>query len=452
MRFLSKRSISLASAIALAVSLVAAPSGSAVVFEQPGDFVTDPALAVDPSGASTAAWQVYPQSGPAQLRVARVGADGSAGPVREIPGAAPYSGNVDLAAHSAGLVTAVWDGPQGVQFTRIGPGGVPEPARTLAPGGSPQVAVDRSDRATVVFETGDGIGVARVGPDGMPGPVEKISPEPGFDPQLALDRRGRATVVWESGAFPRRGHAIGVARLDRSLRLVRTVVRPDPRGNGYFDPVVAADDRGRATVAWLYARGVSIRRVLALRVSPSGQLSRTIELTNARRRLAMSPRVAASGSGRATVAWTSRPRNSETRDLRVIYATFHVNGSASPARTLARNARGPAIAYNPGRARAIVAFFRVRSRGGRSQVTGVATRRPRPRVRRPGGLGPGGGLGPVHPVATEADPELGVDEESGVEIGDFLQLGLDGLGRRALAFGADAGGAEAVEVVPPGSG
>ena len=276
-----------------------------------------PQVAVDSLGRATVVWRrTDAPSGDhafsSVVQAVRLGTDGDPGPVQTLSG--DGAGDPTLALHSQGRATIVWprfDGQNGrIEAVRLNADGTAEEVRTLVKRGrndDPEVAVDPRGRATVVWsETSRPrrIRAVRLRADGGPGTVRTLA-KGSHSPEVAVDQRGRATAVWQrtirakgSGALK---FKVQAARLSRngSPGAVKTLSKS--RG---FDPQVAVDRRGRATVAWGRLRlrdKKGIERIEARRVGARGKPEPVQTLAKA---VGVGfPQVAVDSQGRPTVAW-----------------------------------------------------------------------------------------------------------------------------------------------------
>jgi hypothetical protein len=245
------------------------------------------------------------------IESARIGADGAVADVQtlsEVGAVEP-----EVAVDPLGRATVVWsrfDGTaQRIEAVRLGADGVPGAVETLSKRRqdteTPQVAVDPRGRATVVWRRADRakrrIQSVRLGAEGDAGKVKTLSK--GADsPQVAVDDRGRATVVWRRIKKTKRALVLRV----QSVRLgtgggskPKTLSKPRA-----FDPQVAVDDRGRATVVWerlILGSRPAISRIEARRLRADGDFGRVQTL--AKGEGVVSPQVAVDSMGRPTVVW-----------------------------------------------------------------------------------------------------------------------------------------------------
>jgi hypothetical protein len=277
----------------------------------PGD---GPRVAVYSQGRATVVWRRNEHVGGSAdqtVQAVRLSPDGTAGEVQTLSGS--DAGDPKLAIDSRDRATVVWPRFDGtnrrIESVRLRADGTPGPVRTLSKPGQnadfPQVAVDRRGRATVVWRRTDRakrrIQSVRVRAGGAPGKVKTLSG--GADsPRVAVDPRGRATVVWRrirqtKRAFVDRVQSVRLGA-DGSPGAVRTLSRA-----GAFDPQVAVDRRGRATVVWERPppRGRAMNQIEARRLGASGAPEPVQTLSKAD---VGSPQVTVDSNGRPTVVWS----------------------------------------------------------------------------------------------------------------------------------------------------
>jgi hypothetical protein len=286
-----------------------------------------PQVAIDSEDRATVVWL---GSGAQSVRL---GADGSPGEINTLGQADGFRiPGPQVAVDPQGRATVVWEldtelssdsgcsapvNSTCVQALRLEPDASPGTLRTLSrfdtpdrdpiegnPGDGAQMAVDPDGRATVVWQrtdytagtTATRIESVRIGADGVPGAVKTLSGDSAYDPKVAVDPQGRATVVWQRyhGRHPR----IESVRLsaDGTAGAVKTLSK---RGQNADEQQVAVDPRGRATVVWRhFARGK--RRILSVRIGSGGKSSGAVKVLSTR---AVRPQVAVDPRGRATVVW-----------------------------------------------------------------------------------------------------------------------------------------------------
>jgi len=112
----------------------------------------------------------------------------------------------------------------------------------------------------------------RIGPTAPAqwGPIRTLAPNP-QSAAIAVDGQGVVTVAWQSTAFP--ATVVVRQRYADGSWGKRTVL-----GEG-IDPQVAADRRGRVTVAWVTQRTGHSDGVSAARLEASGTWSKPVHLT-----------------------------------------------------------------------------------------------------------------------------------------------------------------------------
>ncbi|MBW1762702.1 MAG: hypothetical protein JRG67_14785 [Deltaproteobacteria bacterium] len=172
---------------------------------------------------------------------------------------------------------------------------------------SPQVAVHANGNATAVWRHKDGpqfniwssqytVGVGW-------GVVELLETDnmlPAFDPQVAVDRNGNATVVWRQFAGNR--NSIWSNRYTAGVGWgVAGLLETDDAGHA-FDPQVAVDPNGNATAVWYQLTGtrnnIWSNRYTAGIGWDTAQLIESDDIDHAR-----DPQVSVDPNGNATVVW-----------------------------------------------------------------------------------------------------------------------------------------------------
>ena len=273
----------------------------------PGD---GPQAAVDAQGRVTVVWRrlEYTAAGAdSTVQSVRLGADGAPGTVQTL--SENGAGEPKVAVDSQGRATVVWPRDRRIESVRLGADGTPEAVKTLSKRGqnadSPEVAVDPQGGATVVWRRADRakrrIQSVRLGADGAPEAVKTLSK--GADsPEVAVDPRGRSTVVWRRIKQTKRSLVVRVQSVhldaDGAPRAVKTLSKERA-----FDPQVAVDRRGRATVVWERLRlgGGGISRIEARHLSARGAPEPVQTLAKAEG--VGSPEVAVDSKHRPTVVW-----------------------------------------------------------------------------------------------------------------------------------------------------
>jgi hypothetical protein len=146
-------------------------------------------------------------------------------------------------------------------------------------GARPQVAVDPAGNATVVWE-GDGPGnvivrARRIDAGGARGPVLDISDPAafGYEPRVAVDPAGNATVVWD-------GDGVVHARRIAASGALEEIKDVSPMGEEGRAPEVAVDPSGAAFVIWHRPNAASFSYTIAgRRIDASGALGPVAELS-----------------------------------------------------------------------------------------------------------------------------------------------------------------------------
>jgi hypothetical protein len=236
--------------------------GAVHYLSAPGLEAHAPEVAIDSHDRATVVWQATASSA-SGIQSVRIRADGTQGAVRDLSAAGRVADTPQVAVDSRGRATVVWnvlDGTrQRIQSRRINVDGTLDPIHNLSPAGrqasGAQVGIDSNDRATVIWQRHDesstGIQAVRIPPNGAPGTVQDLSvPAAGridFEPRLAVDPQGTATVVWRmfDGMFFRI-QAVRI-RANGSPGWVKTLSAPEAFGVG---PEVADGPQGRPTAVW----------------------------------------------------------------------------------------------------------------------------------------------------------------------------------------------------------
>jgi hypothetical protein len=178
------------------------------------------------------------------------------------------------------------------------------PAETLSAAGpgqdafNPQVAVDGRGDAIAVWELWDsasssplGVQAARRPAGGSWSPPVTLS-RPGAEyVQLAVNARGAAVAVWRR--FDGTAYRVQAARRPAGRSWGSPVTLSDP-GQDAYEPQVAVDGKGNATVVW-EASGIR-----AARRPAGGSWGKPVTLSGPNAR---SPRLAVNGRGTAVAVW-----------------------------------------------------------------------------------------------------------------------------------------------------
>ncbi len=250
--------------------------GQPVVLSGDGVFTAFPALAVGPDGRTVVTWSADLSPG-YQVQLASRPSGGTFGavvPVAEIPS---LGAQADLVVAGGGVVTLVWNqfgSEPGVRTTTgTVADGFPVPDRLSDDVGVRDAVVSRGSNGDVVlaWDTDEGgeegtIQMARLGPDRRPGPtVDVTALETGvvdYDPAVAVDAGGDATVVWTRYTeAPGTGDEQGQVRsrvLDGVAPVLGGVAVPATAVAQNAVPMSAtATDRGPVKIAWAFGDGTS---------------------------------------------------------------------------------------------------------------------------------------------------------------------------------------------------
>ncbi len=274
-------------------------------------------LAVGPDGAATFVWVLLASGDEefASVKMRRLEADGTLGPVRELDADTYDAWGPAVAAGPDGSAVTAWhrldDDGQGeiVVTRRIAPDGTIEAKRRLWSGllsyEAPRVAVGSGGRATVVWMTAAEELRARRVDAGKPlGPVLALTKGASgvLGPNVAMGAAGATTVVW--GRAAGRGYSVEARRIGPGggLGRLKTLARNGPDTSW---PDVAVDFRGVAVIVW-----PSGQHQVAVRTLRTGGRLGALRKLAARGRVDQ-PRVALASTGAPTVVWTSqRPGSS----------------------------------------------------------------------------------------------------------------------------------------------
>lgn len=291
-----------------------------------------PSLAIDGSDRTTVVWQRPDDSGVWRVQAVRLRPDGTPEPVQTLSEPGQDAGDAHVAIDHLGRATIAWNSEGRVQSSRLGPDGTPGPVQTLSEAGRIanfiHLVVDDSGSATIIWQrTNDAqIQSIRLAPDGTPGFVQTLSEIGAFDPQIAVDSVGRATVVWSR--WDGQGDHVESVRLtpDGIPGAVQTLSEP---GFSYArGPQVAIDGSDRATIVW-HRLGDPIQSV---RLAPDGTPGQVQTLSGASDDgFAFAPQVVVDGSDRATVTWVGSEEGSGSRIRSV---RLRSDGSAEAVQTL----------------------------------------------------------------------------------------------------------------------
>jgi hypothetical protein len=326
-----------------------------------------------------------------------------------------------VAVDPDGRATVVWSRSDGsnarIQSVRLGPDGSPGQIQTLSAAGQsaiePQVAVDPDGSATVVWSRSDGsksrIQSVHVDADGAPGEVFTLSSstQDAFEPQVAVDPEGFATVVWRF--FDGTNWRIQTTRLLPTGGLGFPVLTLSTDSLDASEPQVAVDSQGRATVVWWHPDPLRKNWVEAIRRA-DGALTGPPQVLSAEGQDARQPQVAVDSQGRATVVWRHQDGPSSTFS-RIQSVRLDADGSLGAVRTLSdAPGLGPQVAIDP-QDRATVVWHLVEVQSDFSHVQSVR-------------LGVGGAPGAVLTLGTALD----------VGQSEVVRVAVDSQGRAVVAW------------------
>ncbi len=356
-------------------------AGAVQTLSPAGASAENPAIAIDGSDRATIAWRQGDGAG-TRIKALRLATDGTPGPVQTLSAEDEDAFGPAVAIDASDRATIVWRQDDGtgtrIQSLRLAADGSPDPVQTLSAESEaafdPGLGIDGSDRATVVWSGHDGteyrVRSVRLAADGSPGPVETISPAGanGLEPQIAVEESGQATIAWEHTAgvviLPLVGgtpSAIRAVRLgsDGTPEGAAQTLSPGAAGNG-FDPSVAVDGSGRATVAWDGATFGSLddsgSRIRSIRLATDGTPG-PVRTLSAAGGGADNSQVAIDDSGRATIAW-DRFDGSSHRVQSVRLDAGGLPSQAEDVSVAGASALLPQLAIDPA-ARATIAWVRI---------------------------------------------------------------------------------------------
>jgi PKD domain len=309
-------------------------SPAVVATSQLGSFPQNLHVVVDAAGDAAVAWMEKDPAGsdPNQFSIlASVRPAGGSFSTPEVVSPQPLvvgdnSSQPNLAIDAAGDVSVVWmyhDAaiPRNEVQVAVRPaGGSFSAPQTLSDtsqnADSPAVAMDSAGDAIAVWAGSDGTNSiirASVRPanGSFSMPADDLS-EPGKNadsPQIAMTPGGEATAVW-SGS-------------DGVYSIIQAATSPSPgggfstavplstTGQNAFDPEVAVNAAGAATVVWKRSDGLNYIAQAATRMGPPDSYSVPIDLS-ATGQDVVSPEVSMDGEGDATAVWR---RSNGTNDI-----------------------------------------------------------------------------------------------------------------------------------------
>jgi hypothetical protein len=330
---------------ALAIGGVPAARWSTAVVVSTG-FASEVQVGLDHAGDEVAAWNRSGATSGTGVVVATraLGAAGWSVPVQL--NAEPFGTTYDpqLQVARSGAAVVVWQAPllnaPGESISavfRTSAGGSWSAPSAVARGfldGPHQLGTDADGNATLIYDdalnrsTVDAVTLdAGTGTWSSPVAIGRSSTEVA-DPQIAVDGHGDAVAVWSTQRLKPSGSAMTADRFDSWVEAAaRTAggawqrpVRLGPETQLFYDvdfeaspsgPQVALDARGDAIAIWQQSAGGN--KLAAVGASLSRGAHRWQPLAPLDSREAISPRVAVSTSGWATVAWENRTSGVSTR-------------------------------------------------------------------------------------------------------------------------------------------
>ncbi len=406
-------------AASLCLALLAAPASAILSYASPqtlsaaGQDAFRPQVAIDGSEQATITW--YRSDGTNdRIESVRLAADGTPETVKTLSDPGQNASFPQVAIDGSERATITWERSDGskvrIQSVRLAADGTPETVKTLSDSGEnasvPQIAIDGSEQATITWYRFDGsnfrVQSVRLAADGSPGPVQTLSAagQNAFDPQVAIDGSGRATITWyRSDGTNTRIQSVRLGA-DGSPGPIRTL---SAAGQNALRPQVAIDGSERATITWYRSDGTN-DRIESVRLAADGSPG-PVQTLSAAGQDAFGPQVAIDGSERATLTW----RRSDGTNDRIESVRLAADGSPGPVQTLSaagQSAFDPQVAID-GSERATITWYR--SDGTNTRIQSVR-------------LAANGSPGPVQTVS-----EAGGNADS-------PQVAIDGSGRATIAW------------------
>ncbi len=347
-------------ALLVVPTAAAAPEWTAVVtLSAPSQSAYSAQVVVDRVGNATAIWVRF---------------DGSNSRIQSSrrPVGGPWSAPVDLSADGqnaaapqiavdgSGTVTAVWlifdgnaDQVQSSRRTATGgwstPVYVSKPSTPGQDAASPQVAVDQTGNATAVWSRYDGTD-SRVQTSFRVANGTWATPENrstagagGYDPKVAVDASGNATVIWYLHPSGVGFDTIQVSQ--RSSGVWSSTLDLSPADGPAYLQQVAVDPAGRATVVWQIDNGTN--RIIQARHQTSGGAWSSVDDLSSAAYNSYDPQVAVDAAGNAAVVWYlyNGLNNQVQASDRPVDGTWSSPVDLSPAGQVA--AYSPQIDVNP---------------------------------------------------------------------------------------------------------
>lgn len=318
-------------------------------------------VGTDAAGRTSIAWVFLTPEMNAEVRLTRIGPDGSSAPPATL-GATTDDPSIAVAPSGEAAVAWADANDESLQLATVAPDGSLRPTRTVATGPASDVDVGVSDSGDVVVswtQDGQGLHVRRVAASGQLGPDVTVSPDfHDGTAQVAVARDGGAWAAWtedvsgETAAFAARLTAVGaldgapvqlsaagegvssvevvpdadsavatwvvggastdaafVGRLNRAGPVAGTAVKAadDLDDTGLAEAAPSAD--GGIDLVWTTERATSrtlpfpAASVYLRHVDPTGALTTARPLDDSSTLGSLYPRISAGSDGTATITW-----------------------------------------------------------------------------------------------------------------------------------------------------
>jgi hypothetical protein len=236
-------------------------------------------------------------------------ADGSLGPVIELPGGGKNF-LPQVAAAPTGKVTVAWwhldAGSSGasIRVATVGDSGIAGTVRDVpAPRNRTELVMDSQGNLTLATLYPD-LTAQRVDARGALGAIRLLGPIDTDESdeellRIALDRAGNPTFVWLTAPSSSSNQLLArQIRDDDSIGPLWTLA-----GRGGAEPDLAVDPVGTATAAWVGMTPSGYSAILSRRITPKGSLGKTRTIAFRHSANLSNPRVVADSRGVVTVAW-----------------------------------------------------------------------------------------------------------------------------------------------------
>ena len=336
--------------LALGVLVLAFGASPAVA-----DIHSYPQIDVAPDGTAVVVWQ-FGVGDDLTVHVRKRHPDGTLDPAQRVTPVGTDGLDGRVAVDGNGVATLMWrksigGGATGVvQTRRLNADGTLGEIKDLSPAATvsrPDVAVSPAGIATFVWHeydptfdfNGENVVRARqrIGENDL-GPVHTLGPfyegTMPFDPQVATDPQGNATILWPE--WDSWSHVLATRRLSSTGEL-NNARRLTTAGADTFSAQVVVAPSGRATLVWARSDGSNMRIETRWR-DPSGSIGRRIQLSSAGQ-WATNPQAAVDQDGDVTFAW----QRYDGADYRAQTRTMLANGTLSRVRTLSAAGEGASL-------------------------------------------------------------------------------------------------------------